>query len=128
MAWTSEPVAVPSIRWIGVHPTDFEYLDTDEQLISLSRVDRIKLNSLIQRPYMEHCPELLEQLQIMQSDGLKAEIQIFPDCCNFFRDKIMAEEWIWTNWLARKYVRTRTKLLLQIVEFVQQDNYKTVQV
>ena len=42
LAWCCERTAVTSIRWLGVHPTEFSELE-EEQLRELSQVDRTKL-------------------------------------------------------------------------------------
>ena len=72
-----EPVAVPAIRWLGVLPSEFEFLDED-RLLPLSKVDANKLKSLFRRPYVAEMPALKEQLEVMEQWESKAEIQTLP--------------------------------------------------
>ncbi len=42
MAWSCETTAVPAIKWLGVHPSEFQDLG-DDSLMALSNADRAKL-------------------------------------------------------------------------------------
>jgi meiotic recombination protein SPO11 len=91
--WCCERTAVPELRWIAVHPSDFEGL-SHEHVKPLSREDDRKLSSLLQRPYMEHCPDIARQLNIMHECNAKAEIQSYQSPTRLVLDKIAAGEWI----------------------------------
>lgn len=67
----SEHLAVPSIKWIGIHPSDIESLDVTR--VELTDADMKKVHELLQRPYMN--PFLKTQLQCLQHRRIKAEIE-----------------------------------------------------
>lgn len=56
----SEHLAVSSIRWLGIHPTDIEALSIPS--IPLTPRDITKLLDLAGRPYMQQDPNLMEQV------------------------------------------------------------------
>ena len=95
MVWTQEETAVPMARWIGIHPTDFPYIEEESQLMDLSNVDWTKINSLLLRPYLQHkdCSALRTQIERMKESGKKVEIQSFPSPLQFFVEKVSSNEW-----------------------------------
>jgi meiotic recombination protein SPO11 len=67
----AEHLAIPSIRWIGVHPSDIEKLQLPA--LQLTVEDDTKLKSLVKRPYMNE--DLHREVQFMVTTKLKAEIE-----------------------------------------------------
>ena len=91
--WCVESLAVPSVRWIGLHPSDFESLD-QSQMKGFSRSDKIKCKALISRPYIEHWPALKEQIEIISTWQKKAEIENLPKPSEYILNKIVENQWV----------------------------------
>lgn len=69
-------LTVPSIKWIGVLPSDLEKLSIDKKaLIPLSSHDQKKISHLLERPYVKTHVEIQQELLIMLNSGVKAEMQ-----------------------------------------------------
>lgn len=73
MSHLSARLAVPSIRWLGVHPSDISRLGAPG--LALSPRDVAKTRDLLGRPYCETNAALRHQLQLLQDNGLKTEIE-----------------------------------------------------
>ncbi|EEC15954.1 topoisomerase 6 subunit A, putative [Ixodes scapularis] len=74
MANETDSMAVPRIRWLGVHPSDvvtFELKDCPP----LSYGDKSKLRNLLARPYVDSKPAWKEQMVLLDGLQRKAEIQ-----------------------------------------------------
>lgn len=69
----SEHLAVPDIKWIGIHPSDIDSLDIIH--VDLTEADLKKVDELMKRPYMN--PFLKSQLKCLKYRRLKAEIESF---------------------------------------------------
>lgn len=91
--WCAESLAVPSMRWIGLHPSDFPNLDS-AQMKSFSKHDEIKCNAILNRPYIEHWPHLKEQLETISSWAKKAEIENLVSTPQYIMHKIAEHEWV----------------------------------
>ncbi|KAM4033679.1 meiotic recombination protein SPO11 isoform 3-T6 [Anomaloglossus baeobatrachus] len=76
MSFEAHNLTVPSIAWLGLLPSDIERLHVPtEALIPLSALDQRKLLSLQKRPYLSCQPLWKQELDIMTSRTMKAEIQ-----------------------------------------------------
>ncbi|XP_077109255.1 meiotic recombination protein SPO11 isoform X1 [Ranitomeya variabilis] len=76
MSFEAHNLTVPSIAWLGLLPSDIERLHVpSEALIPLSALDQRKLLSLQKRPYLSCQPLWKQELDIMTSRKMKAEIQ-----------------------------------------------------
>ncbi|XP_026469329.1 meiotic recombination protein SPO11-like [Ctenocephalides felis] len=73
MSHQSDYLAVPSIRWLGVQPSDVETLAVP--MLPITVDDLSKLRTLRSRYYIQNNPELLKQIDIMVSTNCKAEIE-----------------------------------------------------
>lgn len=63
LAHESSHLAVPCLKWIGIHPTDIERLSIPENaLLPLTKQDVNKANALLQRAYIQQNPEWEHQL------------------------------------------------------------------
>lgn len=97
MSWYIEQLAVPALRWIGIHPKDFAHLNTT-QLSPLTERDRSRLEAICTRDYMDHSSNVLirEQLEEMDRMGTKAEIQSVKQggLASYLLDKVSRMEWI----------------------------------
>ncbi|KAK8775591.1 hypothetical protein V5799_031065 [Amblyomma americanum] len=74
MASEADSLAVPGIRWLGVHPSDMQKFPL-ANCPPLSDADRSKLRDLMRRPYIEANREWKRQLLLLDSMQRKAEIQ-----------------------------------------------------
>ena len=80
MAWCAEPLAVPKLEWIGVKPSEFEYLP-DHHKRPLTVADQAKLDSINDREIFS--PEHAEELAIMDNLKLKVEIEDLPEISQY---------------------------------------------
>lgn len=67
----SEELAVPTIKWIGVYPSEIEALNLVQ--LPLSGGDNKKINDMLRRRYLSE--EVEHQLGVARERGLKAEIE-----------------------------------------------------
>lgn len=63
MSHQSDDLAVPMVRWLGVHPTDISWLGIKAQ--PLTAVDISKLRNLATRPYVSSHKALQDQVQFI---------------------------------------------------------------
>ncbi|KAK9510505.1 hypothetical protein O3M35_005278 [Rhynocoris fuscipes] len=66
-------LAVPSILWIGVHPSDLTELKPETE--ALSEIDLRRTRSLVTRPYMADNKELLKQVNLLLELKVKCKIE-----------------------------------------------------
>ena len=91
--WCVESLAVPAVRWLGLHPSDFPNLD-QTQMKGFSKNDKMKCKALLDRPYIEHWPHLKQQIEVISSWEKKAEIENLPSPSQYILDKILEKEWV----------------------------------
>lgn len=61
MIQQNEMLSVPSIKWLGVHPTDIRSLNLAS--ISMNNLDQARLKALLKRSYINSSnSELLQQV------------------------------------------------------------------
>ncbi|XP_042318494.1 meiotic recombination protein SPO11 isoform X3 [Sceloporus undulatus] len=76
MSFEAHNLTVPAIRWLGLLPSDFDRLNIPKSaLIPLSKQDQSKLASLQMRPYIAYQSTWKNELDIMATSQMKAEIQ-----------------------------------------------------
>ncbi|XP_075427746.1 meiotic recombination protein SPO11 isoform X2 [Ascaphus truei] len=76
MSFEAHHLTVPSIRWLGLLPSDLGRLNIPKEAqIPLSVLDQRKLSSIQKRPYLSCQPLWKKELEIMAASGVKAEIQ-----------------------------------------------------
>ncbi|GAB6033028.1 endodeoxyribonuclease [Chamberlinius hualienensis] len=74
-SYDCESLAVPSMRWLGLLPTDILGLHLDgTQLIPLTDSDRRKVENLLARPYC-NSSVIVYQIKCLQRQCIKAEIE-----------------------------------------------------
>lgn len=71
MSHISDSLAVPSVRWIGILPTEIICLDVPS--IPLTAKDRKKIAELLKRPYMTS--SFKNELKALLDGGVKSEIE-----------------------------------------------------
>ncbi|XP_059617239.1 meiotic recombination protein W68 [Phlebotomus argentipes] len=71
MSQQADSLAVPHIKWIGVHPSDLVTLNIPKQ--RLTSEDRKKIRDIMKRFYLT--ASVKEELKILDENGLKAEIE-----------------------------------------------------
>ena len=71
MSQITDTLAVPSVRWIGIFPTEIQSLDVPS--IPLTVMDKRKIKSLLKRPYMTSSFE--NELKALENGQVKAEIE-----------------------------------------------------
>jgi DNA topoisomerase VI subunit A len=64
MSFQSDDLAVPAIRWLGVHPTDISRLGMKSQ--PFSAADFNKLQKLLSRSYITSNEALRDQVPLVQ--------------------------------------------------------------
>ncbi|XP_050439053.1 meiotic recombination protein SPO11 [Adelges cooleyi] len=73
MAHQNEMLSVPCIKWLGVHPSDIVSLNLPTTPLSV--LDRLKIESLLKRPYIRSNHQILQQLLALKYLNKKAEIE-----------------------------------------------------
>uniref|UniRef100_A0A8C9SCS8 DNA topoisomerase (ATP-hydrolyzing) n=1 Tax=Scleropages formosus TaxID=113540 RepID=A0A8C9SCS8_SCLFO len=76
MSFEAQNLTVPSVKWLGLLPTDIERLRVPKDaLIPFTKKDESKLSSLLKRPYAATQPAWRREMELMQKWKQKAEIQ-----------------------------------------------------
>uniref|UniRef100_A0A8C9NN76 Topoisomerase 6 subunit A/Spo11 TOPRIM domain-containing protein n=2 Tax=Serinus canaria TaxID=9135 RepID=A0A8C9NN76_SERCA len=77
MSFEAHHLTVPSVKWLGLLPSDLERLNIRrDALIPFTKQDENKLASIQKRPYIACQPLWKKELEIMAASKLKAEIQV----------------------------------------------------
>ena len=75
-SYDTDNLAVPSMRWIGVLPSDLEKLSINKEAqIPLTGQDRKKISQLLERPYVKAHASIQQELLVLLNTGYKAEMQ-----------------------------------------------------
>ncbi|KAM6924376.1 meiotic recombination protein SPO11 [Xenentodon cancila] len=76
MSFEAHSLTVPSVMWLGLLPSDLQRLRVPkDSLIPLTKRDENKLNSLLNRPYVTDQPAWQREMELMQQNKVKAELQ-----------------------------------------------------
>ncbi|XP_026820261.1 meiotic recombination protein SPO11 [Rhopalosiphum maidis] len=73
MVHQNEMLCVPSIKWLGVYPTDIVSLNLPS--ITLTNLDQERLKSLLKRSYINSNHKLLQQVLMLHNLNRKSEIE-----------------------------------------------------
>lgn len=83
MSNLSSELAVPSIRWLGIFPSDIKKFGIKS--VPLTQEDKRKLQNILNRPYIND--HVHRELLIMKQINLKAEIEGISDSsCSYLID------------------------------------------
>lgn len=66
MVHQNDMLCVPSIKWLGVHPTDIVSLNLPS--ISLTNLDQDRVKSLLNRSYIHSNNKLLHQVSLKMNN------------------------------------------------------------
>ncbi|KAI4464710.1 meiotic recombination protein spo11 [Holotrichia oblita] len=93
----SRYLALPSLRWIGIHPSEIISLNITRE--PLTKRDQNKIRSLLTRPYMHFVPKIKEELELMLKKDFKAQIEGVMKSENYMRNfyipsKLCAQDFI----------------------------------
>ncbi|CAG2227142.1 SPO11 [Mytilus edulis] len=89
LAFESEYLAVPSVRWLGILPTDIKRFGIDvDKCISLTSGDKNKISDLLSRPFLSSFPGLEKEIKLMLELKVKAEIQILDSLSPMFLSSV----------------------------------------
>ena len=76
LAYAAEDLNTPSVKWLGILPTDIsEYRLSPTVQIDLKETDKKKIQDLKARVYLKSNPDWNRQLDILLKVGKKVEIQ-----------------------------------------------------
>ena len=100
MACSGERLAVPSLLWLGMFPTDIRQLQIPhDRLRPLSDCDHKRLQDLAKRSYFKHNSQFLEQLDELFLLDRKAEIQHISDQPGFLSQVYLPGKIISCDWM-----------------------------
>jgi meiotic recombination protein SPO11 len=75
MSYLADSLAVPSVRWIGIYPSEIETLSIPK--VRLTKAEIKKLREMIARKYIDEF--LKYELEMMLKSKFKAEIEGISD-------------------------------------------------
>ncbi|NXO05114.1 SPO11 protein, partial [Rhinopomastus cyanomelas] len=89
MSFEAHLLTVPSIKWLGILPSDLERLNIHKEfLIPFTKQDQNKLSSIQKRPYIACQPMWKRELEIMAASKLKAEIQVLTSISSDYLSRV----------------------------------------
>ncbi|KFP87169.1 Meiotic recombination protein SPO11, partial [Apaloderma vittatum] len=89
MSFEAHRLTVPSIKWLGLLPSDLERLNIrKDALIPFTKRDQNKLASIQKRPYIACQPMWRKELEIMAASKLKAEIQVLTSLSSDYLSRV----------------------------------------
>ncbi|NXJ63093.1 SPO11 protein, partial [Rostratula benghalensis] len=89
MSFEAHHLTVPSIKWLGLLPSDLERLNIrKDALIPFTKRDLAKLESIQKRPYIACQPMWKKELEIMAASKLKAEIQVLTSLSSDYLSRV----------------------------------------
>ncbi|NWH70184.1 SPO11 protein, partial [Piaya cayana] len=89
MSFEAHHLTVPSIKWLGLLPSDLERLNiSKDALIPFTKQDQNKLASIQKRPYIACQPTWKRELEIMAASKLKAEIQVLTSLSSDYLSRV----------------------------------------
>ncbi|NXL06525.1 SPO11 protein, partial [Mesembrinibis cayennensis] len=89
MSFEAHHLTVPSIKWLGLLPSDLERLNIrKDALIPFTKQDQNKLASIQKRPYIACQPMWKKELEIMAASKLKAEIQVLTSLSSDYLSRV----------------------------------------
>ncbi|XP_010211128.1 PREDICTED: meiotic recombination protein SPO11 [Tinamus guttatus] len=89
MSFEAHHLTVPSIKWLGLLPSDLQRLNIcKDALIPFTQQDQKKLASIQKRPYVARQPVLRRELEIMAASKMKAEIQVLTSLSSDYLSRV----------------------------------------
>ncbi|KAM8996387.1 meiotic recombination protein SPO11 isoform 2-T2 [Ara ararauna] len=89
MSFEAHHLTVPSIKWLGLLPSDLQRLNIHKDaLIPFTKQDQKKLASIQKRPYIACQPTWKKELEIMAASKLKAEIQVLTSLSSDYLSRV----------------------------------------
>ncbi|XP_017670672.1 PREDICTED: meiotic recombination protein SPO11 [Lepidothrix coronata] len=89
MSFEAHHLAVPSIKWLGLLPSDLKRLNiSKDALIPFTKQDQNKLASIQKRPYIACQPAWKKELEMMAASKLKAEIQVLTSLSQDYLSRV----------------------------------------
>ncbi|XP_055708914.1 meiotic recombination protein W68 [Phlebotomus papatasi] len=89
MCQQADYLAVPSIKWIGLHPSDLKIKQITT--LKLTSSDQKRLNDILSRHYLT--PSVAEELRILRENGVKAEIEgLYTLSDNYIIDEYLIDK------------------------------------
>ncbi|KFV86015.1 Meiotic recombination protein SPO11, partial [Struthio camelus australis] len=89
MSFEAHHLTVPSIKWLGLLPSDLERLNIcKDVLIPFTKQDQNKLASIQKRPYVACQPMWKRELEIMAASQMKAEIQVLTSLSSDYLSRV----------------------------------------
>ncbi|NXD13939.1 SPO11 protein, partial [Nothocercus nigrocapillus] len=89
MSFEAHHLTVPSIKWLGLLPSDLKRLNIcKDALIPFTKQDQKKLASIQKRPYVARQPVLKRELEIMAASKMKAEIQVLTSLSSDYLSRV----------------------------------------
>lgn len=71
LSFLSDDLAIPSIQWIGVYPSEIKNLNL--QSLPLTKDDVYRINDMIKRPYIN--TKIYQELLVLQNTKQKTEVE-----------------------------------------------------
>ncbi|NXA34284.1 SPO11 protein, partial [Eudromia elegans] len=89
MSFEAHHLTVPSIKWLGLLPSDLKRLNIcKDAMIPFTKQDQKKLASIQKRPYVTRQPVLKRELEIMEASKMKAEIQVLTSLSSDYLSRV----------------------------------------
>ncbi|NXT87484.1 SPO11 protein, partial [Anhinga rufa] len=89
MSFEAHHLTVPSIKWLGLLPSDLKRLNIrKDALIPFTKQDQNKLASIQKRPYIACQPMWKKELEMMAASKLKAEIQVLTSISSDYLSRV----------------------------------------
>lgn len=63
------------MRWIGIHPSEISKVYGTEHQLVLTDRDKLKLQDLLERPYIKSEPGLIKEINSLLENNHKGEIE-----------------------------------------------------
>ncbi|CAH1773660.1 unnamed protein product [Owenia fusiformis] len=101
LSFEAPSLTVPTMRWVGVLPSDIQQLHIpEESLISLSTLDIRKAQELLSRPFFSSQLQWKKELQLMLDSGYKGEIQCLTSLSpNYLTEVYLPNKLRYGEWL-----------------------------
>lgn len=84
MCHISEELAIPNLRWIGIHPSEIISLNITHT--PLNDRDRNRIKNILKRSYANQYQWLQKELNILLENNFKAEIEGVIKSNNYLTD------------------------------------------
>lgn len=96
LAYASHEINVPSIRWLGILPTDKDLVD-EQSVDPLEMRDRKKIQDLLQRPYVKANDDIRQMIELMRDNNEKMRLNalsLHTFLHSYLQNKIKSHDWI----------------------------------